>query len=139
MTEFHPTSRQPMVPGTPACNQVTSEQAARAIWWQQQQEAERQAAQQQPPDPAHDQELYPWRQPPRPEPVAAPPQPRCWRFNPRWIAWVVVGFALIWTVGVLIDGVGGHADPADPAMYAIGATVIAAVFFLIPRRRRKGS
>jgi hypothetical protein len=142
MTEFHPTSRQPMVPGTTAYIQVTSENDARAVWWQQQQqEAERQAAQQQPPDPAYDQQLYPWREPPRSAPVTAQPQAqtRRWRFNPRWVAWIAAGFALIWTLGVVIDAVGGHADPADPAKYAIGAAVLAAVFFLIPRRPRKGS
>jgi hypothetical protein len=59
-------------------------------------------------------------------------------FNPQWIAWIAAGRALMWTLGVVIDTIGGKADPADPAKYAVGAAVVSLVAFLIPRRREGG-
>jgi hypothetical protein len=96
-------------------------QTAMGSWQHQQYE---QARQQQEPQPA------------QPYVRQQPPVRRSWPFPWRVIAWIATAFALLWTAGVVIDAVSGDANPAIPAIFAVGAAAIALVAFIVAPRQR---
>jgi hypothetical protein len=114
-------SGQPSTPGTPGYVQNIDAQTARGEWQNQQNERARRQQEQQ-PGPAYARQQRPVR--------------RSWRFPWRVMAWIATAFALLWTAGVVIDAVSGDANPAAPAIFAVGAAAIALVAFIVAPRRR---
>jgi len=121
MTQFNQNG-QPLTPGTPGYVQASDAQTARGAWQQQQYEQARQQQEEQQPGPAYARQQRPVR--------------RSRRFPWRVIAWIATAFALLWTAGVVIDAVSGHANPAAPAIFAAGAAALAVVAFIVAPRQR---
>jgi hypothetical protein len=117
-------SGQPYTPGTPQYVQHTDAQTAMGSWQHQQYEQARQDQEQgqQQSGPPYDRQLRPVR-PSR-------------RFPWRVIAWIATAFALLWTLGVVIDAATGYANPATPAIFAVGAAAVALVSFIVALRQR---
>jgi hypothetical protein len=68
---------------------------------------------------------------PAPQPAAAPRKPFNWRLTGR----ILLGLAIMWTVGFVLDATIVHKNPSDPLMYAVGAGVLSWLAFAAARRQ----
>ncbi len=70
---------------------------------------------------------------PAPLPIAAPRKPFNWRLTGR----ILLGLAIMWTLGVLLDSTIVRKNPLDPLMYAIGAGILSFFAFAAARRQSR--
>jgi hypothetical protein len=139
MTEFRPTMRQPLTPGTPAAHIFPVEQAVRGahtgriLQGQQEEETQSQAGPMSVADAYYpapgaraqqnaSEQAY----------VRAPRKP----FNWRRVGWILAVLAAIWTLGAAYDIATGHANPVAPGVFAAVSAAGALIAFAVPRRDR---
>jgi hypothetical protein len=140
MTEFHPTTRQPLVPGTPQHTAFTAEQTARVVYSQLEQQRRDQENQAQYEDapPSVAATYYPppgaAAQPSMPQQVGRVRKP----FNWRRVGWILAVLAALWALGATYDVVTGHASPVGAAVFAAVSALGAVIAFAVPRRQDRG-